>query len=121
MYVVASHAVVSAALVQEKQDGQAKKQVSVYFVSEVLSPSKKNYTKLEKVLYALLMASRKLRRYFQSYHIIVPSSQPLKDIIRNREATGRVGKWAAELNEFTIDYVHRSLIQSQALGDFIAD
>jgi hypothetical protein len=67
------------------------------------------------------MASRKLRHYFQSYHIIVPSSQPLKDIIRNREATGRVGKWAAELNEFTIDFVHRSSIQSQALVDFIVD
>jgi hypothetical protein len=53
--------------------------------------------------------------------IIVPSSQPLKDIMRNREATGRIGKWAAELNEFSIDYVHRSSIQSQALADFIAD
>jgi hypothetical protein len=76
---------------------------------------------LEKVLYAVLMASRKLRHYFQAYHIIVPSSQPLKDIMRNREATGRIGKWAAELNEFCIDYVHRSSIQSQALADFIAD
>jgi ribonuclease HI len=121
LYVAASHAAVSAALVQEKQDSQAKKQVSVYFISEVLSPSKRNYTELEKVLYAVLMASRKLRHYFQSCHIIVPSSQPLKDIIRNREATGRVGKWAAELNKFTIDYVHRSSIQSQALVDFIAD
>ena len=67
------------------------------------------------------MASRKLRRYFQAYHIIVPSSQPLKDIMRNKEATGKIGKWAVELNEFTIDYVHKSLIQSQALADFIAD
>jgi hypothetical protein len=67
---------------------------------------------LEKVLYAVLMASRKLQHYFQAYHIIVPSSQPLKDIMRNIEATGRIGKWAAELNEFTIDYVHRSSIQS---------
>jgi hypothetical protein len=121
LHVAASHAAVSAALVQEKQDGQAKKQVPVYFVSEVLSPSKKNYTELEKVLSAMLMASRKLRHYCQTYHIIVPSSQPLKDIMRNREATRRVGKWAAELNEFTIDYVHRSSIQSQALADFIAD
>jgi hypothetical protein len=48
----------------------------VYFVSEVLSLSKKNYTELEKVLYVVLMASRKLRHYFQAYHIIVPSSQP---------------------------------------------
>jgi ribonuclease HI len=73
------------------------------------------------VLYAVLMASRKLRYYFQAYHIIVPSLQPLKDIMRNREATGRIRKWAAELNEFSIDYVHRSSIQSQALVDFIAD
>jgi hypothetical protein len=86
-----------------------------------LSLSKKNYTELEKVLYAVLMASRKLRHYFQAYHIIVPSSQPLKDIMRNREATGRVGKWVVELNEFTIDYVHRSSIQSQALANFITD
>jgi hypothetical protein len=76
---------------------------------------------LEKILYAVLMASRKLRHYFQSYHIIVPSSQPLKDIMRNREATGRVRKWVAKLNKFTIDYVHVSSIQSQALADFIAD
>jgi ribonuclease HI len=112
---------VSAALVQEKLDGQAKKQAPVYFVSEIISLSKKNYTELEKVLYAVLMASRKLRHYFQAYRIIVPSTQPLKDIMRNREATGRIGKWAAELNEFTIDYVHRSSIQSQALADFIAN
>jgi hypothetical protein len=45
----------------------------------------------------VLMASRKLRHYFQAYHIIVPSSQPLKDIMRNREATGRIGKWATDL------------------------
>jgi hypothetical protein len=112
---------VSAALVQEKLDGQVKKQAPVYFVYNVLSLSKKNYTELEKVLYAVLMVSRKLRHYFQAYRIIVPSSQPLKDIMRNREATGRIGKWAAELNEFTIDYVRRSSIQSQALADFIVD
>jgi ribonuclease HI len=121
LYVAASHSAVSAALVQEKLEGQIKKQAPVYFVSEVLGLSKKNYTELEKVLYAVLMASRKLRHYFQAYHIIVPSSQPLKDIMRNREATGRIGKWAVKLNEFSIDYVHRSSIQSQALADFIAD
>jgi hypothetical protein len=110
--LLVSHSAVSAALVQEKLDGQIKKQAPVYFVSEVLSLSNKNHTELENVLYAVLMASRKLRHYFQAYHIIVPSSQPLKDIMRNREATGRIGKWATELNEFSIDYVHRSSIQS---------
>jgi hypothetical protein len=90
LYVVVSHAAVSAALVQEKQDGQAKKQVPVYFVSKVLSPSKRNYTELEKVLYVILMASRKLRHYFQSYHIIVPSSWPLKDIFNPIPSVSRL-------------------------------
>jgi hypothetical protein len=67
------------------------------------------------------MASRKLQHYFQSCHIIVPLCQLIKDIIRNREAIGRVGKWSVELNDFTINFVHRSSIQSQALADFVAD
>jgi ribonuclease HI len=121
LFVAASHSAVSAALEQEKLEGQTKKQAPIYFVSKVLSLSKKNYTELEKVLYVVLMASRKLRHYFQAFHIIVPSSQSLKDIMRNIEATGRIGKWVAELNEFSTDYVHRSSIQSQALADFIAD
>jgi ribonuclease HI len=121
LYVAASHFAVNGALVQEMLDGQIKKQAPIYFVSKVLSLSKKNYTEFEKVLYAVLMAYRKLQHYFEAYHIIVPSSQPLKDIMRNREATGRIGKWAVELNEFSIDYVHRSSIQSEALADFIVD
>ena len=75
LYVAASHSAVSAVLVQEKQDGQVKKQAPVYFVSEVLSFSKENYTELEKVLYAVLMASRKLWHYYQAYNIIVPSDR----------------------------------------------
>jgi hypothetical protein len=90
LYVAASHSTVSAALVQEKLEGQIKKQAPEYFVSEVISLSKKKFTELEKVLYAVLMASRKLQHYFQAFHIIVPSSQPLKDIMRNTEATGRI-------------------------------
>jgi hypothetical protein len=40
--MAASHSAVSVALVQEKLEGQLKKQAPVYFVSEVLSLSKKN-------------------------------------------------------------------------------
>jgi hypothetical protein len=42
LYVAASHSVVSVALVQEKQDGQVKKQAPVYFVSEVFKIFKEN-------------------------------------------------------------------------------
>jgi hypothetical protein len=44
LYVAVSHSAVSAVLVQEKQDGQVKRQAPVYFISELLNLSKKNYT-----------------------------------------------------------------------------
>jgi len=90
-------------------------------VSEALSGAKLNYTEIEKITYAVLCASRKLKYYFQSHEIKVPTSQPLGDILRNKEASGRIGKWAAELPQFDITYVPRTSIKSQALADFMAD
>ena len=48
------------------------------------------------------------------------SEVPLNDIIDNRDATGRIAKWAIELLPFDIAYKPRRAIQSQVLDDFIA-
>jgi hypothetical protein len=45
----------------------------------------------------------------------------LEVLFRNCEAIGRIRKWATELNEFVVDFTHRSTIKSKALRDFIAD
>lgn len=57
LYISSSHSTVSASLVQEKVEVEIKKQELVYFISKVLGPSKKKYTKIKKVLYAVLMAT----------------------------------------------------------------
>ena len=49
------------------------------------------------------------------------SSAPLGYIIQNREATGRVDKWAIELGPHEVKYMPRTAIKSQALVDFIND
>ena len=67
------------------------------------------------------MVSRKLKHYFQGHPITVVSSAPLGDIIQNREATGRVAKWAIELGSHGLKYVPRTAIKSQALVDFTND
>ena len=82
---------------------------------------KLNYSEIEKIAYAILIASRKLKHYFQAHEIIVPSSQPLGDIFSNKEASGRIGKWAIELSQFILSYIVRITIKSQALVDFMAD
>src|SRR3989337_3060478 len=69
----------------------------------------------------LLSPSRKLKQYFQGHPITVVSSAPLGDIIQNREATGRVAKWAIELGPHGLKYMPQIAIKSQALVDFIND
>jgi hypothetical protein len=56
------------------------------------------------MLYAILMASRKLRHYFQAHQVIVVTLYPLGHILRNREGTGRMVKWAIELAEFGLQF-----------------
>jgi hypothetical protein len=60
LYIAASPCAVSAALVQEQDSEGKSRQCPVYYVSEVLTSSKCNMTKLEKISYAVVMASRKL-------------------------------------------------------------
>jgi hypothetical protein len=66
LYLSASNSVVSAVLVQEKEDGKCK-QIPVYFASEALSGSKLFNSELEKTTYAVVMAARKLRHYFEGH------------------------------------------------------
>jgi hypothetical protein len=50
----------------------------VYYISDVLSDSKIRYSQSQKLLYAILVTSCRLRHYFQSHKIKVVSSFPLR-------------------------------------------
>jgi hypothetical protein len=93
----------------------------VYFMSEVLHEAKTRYLEVHKLLYAVLIASRKLRHYFQSHRISVVTSYPLRVILHNPNMTGNIAKWVAELAEFELDFVPRHAVKSQVLADFIVD
>ena len=93
----------------------------VYYVSEVLHGPKERYPQVQKLLYALLMSSRKPRHYFQAHKIAVPSEFPLGAILQNRETAGRMVKWPVELGEFDFHFVSRTAIKSQILADFVAE
>jgi hypothetical protein len=56
-------------------------------------------------LYAIIvLARRKLRHYLESHMVMVVSSFPLGEIVQNREALGRVAKWAVELLGETLSF-----------------
>jgi hypothetical protein len=62
--ISATHSAISGALVIKKEitqnDKTAKQQFPVYFISEVLTGSKRFYSEMEKICYAVVMNAHKL-------------------------------------------------------------
>jgi hypothetical protein len=68
LYIAATHQVVSTVLVVEQsEEGKAHGvQRPIYFLSEVLSPSKQRYPHYHKLAYSVFMMARKLWHYLRS-------------------------------------------------------
>ena len=88
----------------------------VYYISEVLSETKTRYPQIQKLLYAVVLARRKLRHYFEAHPVTVVSSFPLGEIVRNREAEDRIAKWSVELMGETLTYAPPQSDQVTNLG-----
>jgi hypothetical protein len=83
LYIAATHQVVSTVLVVERsEEGKTHGvQRPVYFVSEVLSPTKQRYPHYQKLAYSVFTTARKLRQYFAVHPIIVVNEAPLSNIL----------------------------------------
>jgi hypothetical protein len=106
---------------QGESDSNRKIQYPFYIISEVLSDSKTWYFHIMKLAYALLIMSHKLSHYFEVHQIEVHTSLTLGEILNNREATGKINKWAIELFMYDIIYKPRTAIKAQALSDFVTE
>ncbi|GJX82646.1 reverse transcriptase domain-containing protein [Tanacetum coccineum] len=82
IYLAASKEAVSVVLMTEREA----KQMPIYFVSRALRGPEVNYTSMEKLVLALVHASKRLRRYFQAHLTprISVKGQVLADFIVER-------------------------------------
>ncbi|CAA0820464.1 Unknown protein, partial [Striga hermonthica] len=117
LYLGVSESAISAVLIRE----EGLLQSPIYYVSKALHDAELRYPPMEKLAFALVMAARKLRPYFQEHSITVRTSYPLRQILHRPDTSGRMVKWAIELGQFDIHYQPRTTIKAQALSDFIAE
>jgi hypothetical protein len=118
LYIAATHQVVSTVLLVERSE---KGKAQVYFISEVLSPTKQRYPHYQKLAYSVFTIARILRQYFVVHPIVVVNEAPLSNILNNPSATRRVSLWGIELSPIDITYEKRKAIKLQILPDFTAE
>ncbi|GJS36547.1 reverse transcriptase domain-containing protein [Tanacetum coccineum] len=89
--------------------------------SKALRGLELNYTSMEKLVLALVHASKRLKSYFQAHPIIVITDQPIQQVLSRPEVAGRVQKWSIELGEYAIHYRPRVSVKGHILADFIVE
>ena len=93
LYLAVSNTTVSSALIREEENVQK----LVYYTSQAFQGAEANYLRMKKIAFALVVASRKLRPYFQAHSIIVMIDQPIRKTMNKIDAVGRLIQWAVEL------------------------
>ncbi|GJY08551.1 reverse transcriptase domain-containing protein [Tanacetum coccineum] len=88
MYLCAAREAISAVLLIERDS----KKMPIYLVSRTLQTPEINYSPMEKLILARVHTTRRLRRYFQAYPIVVITYQPIKQILSWPENAGRMAK-----------------------------
>ena len=93
----------------------------VYYCNRALRGAQERYPRMEKLILALVTASRKFRPYFQAHTIEIPTEYPMKQVLNKPETSGRLMKWAIELSKFDIRYKPKTAIKGQVLADFVME
>ena len=99
MYLLVSDHTISAVLLKDRGVQQP-----VYYISKTLVNAEMRYLPLEKLVLALVHATRKLPHYFQAHTVFVLTEYPLQSLLKRSDFTNQIAKWGTWLGSFNIRY-----------------
>ena len=83
----------------------------MYYISKTLVDAKTRYLPLEKLVLALVHATRKLPQYFQAHIVFVLTEHPLQLLLKRSDLMGRIAKWGTRLEAFDVRYKSRIAVK----------
>ena len=100
----ASDESLGAVLAQQHDDGEH----PIVYISRVLRDAEKNYSATERECLALIWAIKKFRPYLEGYNFTaIIDHSSLKWLNNLKEPTGRLARWAIELQQWDFDLQYR--------------
>ncbi|GFU90213.1 retrovirus-related Pol polyprotein from transposon 17.6 [Trichonephila clavipes] len=95
----ASNYTLGAVLLQ----GEGSDENPIEYASRLLTPAERNYSTTEKEALAVVWALKKFRGYIEGTERNVASDhQPLKWLLNLKSPTGRLARWALEIQSFNL-------------------
>ncbi|GER40904.1 retrotransposon protein [Striga asiatica] len=111
--------VVAVSSILLKEEGMV--QYQIYYVSRVIQRAKLRYSEIEKGALVMVVTVKKLRPYFLTHRVKVRTNTQLGETLRRPSVSGRMVKWAIELNEYSLTYEPRKTIKTHVLANFIQE
>lgn len=78
LYLSVSATALSSVLIRKPDSAE----LPIFYTSHAIQDAEVQYPQLEKLAYALVFSTRKLRPYFQAHTIIVLTNQPLRQVLQ---------------------------------------
>ncbi|CAB0036822.1 unnamed protein product [Trichogramma brassicae] len=85
----------------------------LYFASRTMNATDRNYSVTEQECLAVLWAIQKFRPYVEGYHFkVISDHSSLKWLYNLKNPTGRLARWALELQQYDYEILHRKESQN---------